>query len=142
MDMNYSTLNFEEILKREFTQYIKLVVAHAKIDYIRFERKHANEIPVEKVFENDEQQIINDKYFDTIYELQFEEERLEKAFFELPLLKRQALIYIFAHGLTAKETAQILQCSEKSIANLRFRTLKKLRTNMAKEYNDNEDKEY
>lgn len=57
----------------------------------------------------------------------FEEERLAKAFSELPLMKREVLRPLFVEQKTCREIAGILQCSEQFVSVQKRRALSKLR---------------
>lgn len=120
-------------LEWEFTEYIQAVVEHAKVDYIRRRDKHKPETLVPGMDELNAGFVQEDSYFDAAKEMQFEEERLEKAFTELPLLRQQVLTYTFVHGLAAEEIARILNCSVDSVYALRSRAIKRIRALLGRE---------
>ena len=60
----------------------------------------------------------------------FEEERLTKAFMELPLKRRQVMELLFLADLREAETAKRLNCSLQYVRNQRCIALKKLRSRL------------
>lgn len=114
-------------LRNMFTAWIKKVIIHAKIDYIRRnaaeEKKHSRlslaDVP-EPSYEQDFR-LTPENEFD------FAEEKLAEAFAELPLLRRQILTLSFAERLTAMEIAEQLNCSVEYVHLQKHRTLKALR---------------
>ena len=60
----------------------------------------------------------------------FEEERLTKAFMELPLKRRQVMELLFLADLSETETAKGLNCSLQYVRNQRCIALKKLRSRL------------
>lgn len=60
----------------------------------------------------------------------FEEERLTKAFMELPLKRRQVMELLFLADLSEAETAKRLNCSLQYVRNQRCIALKKLRSRL------------
>jgi len=117
----------------EFTAVVKLAMKNARVDYIRSNEKFSNEISIAEVDDVRKEFIVEDRYFTVAEELQFEEELLAEAFSKLPLLRRQVLSYTFVHGLTAREIAEKLNCSEDSVYSLRHKAVKKLRDILTKE---------
>ena len=57
----------------------------------------------------------------------FEEERLAKAFFELPLMRREVLRLLFVCEMTPEEISRRLHCSASYVRKQKFYALKKLR---------------
>lgn len=62
----------------------------------------------------------------------FEEERLAKAFYQLPLMKRKILEMLFVENIKPDEIAKRLNCSPQYVYNQRLRAIKKLREELAK----------
>lgn len=60
----------------------------------------------------------------------FEEERLTKAFMELPLKRRQVMELLFLEDLSEAETAKRLNCSLQYVRNQRCIALKRLRSRL------------
>ena len=62
-----------------------------------------------------------------IRDFAFEEERLSRAFSELPLMRREVLRLLFVEQLTPREIAERLHCSKDFVSVQKTRALKKLR---------------
>ena len=60
----------------------------------------------------------------------FEEERLAKAYAELPLLRKQILKLMYVDELEVKEIARLLNCSAQYVSNQKQKGLKHLRKRM------------
>ena len=58
---------------------------------------------------------------------QFEEERLARAFFSLPLQRQQILTMLYVDELPPEEIARVLHCSVDNIYKTKRRTLNSLR---------------
>jgi len=122
----------------EFTSYMKRVVQNAKVDYIRRNASRKRESPIPHLKEDIDVFMTEDDYFESSGEIQFETELLEKAFSELPPLKRQVLTYTFVDGLTAEEIANVLGYSVDNVYALRSRAIKKIRSVIEKECTSSE----
>lgn len=70
----------------------------------------------------------------------FEEERLSRAFSELPLMRREVLRLLFVEQLTPREIAERLHCSKDFVSVQKTRALKKLRQLLAESYGDTYEK--
>jgi RNA polymerase sigma factor (sigma-70 family) len=57
----------------------------------------------------------------------FEEERLAKAYAELPLLRKQILKLMYVDELEVKEIARLLNCSAQYVSNQKQKGLRHLR---------------
>ena len=57
----------------------------------------------------------------------FEEERLAKAFSQLPLMRQRILTLLFVNELTPAEIAKQMNCSVQHVYNQRSLALKRLR---------------
>jgi len=79
------------------------------------------------------------QWFEALFEtgFDFEEERLSRAFSELPVLRQRILEMAFVKRLSAQEIAQRLNCSVKYIYNQKHAALKKLRDILLKGGDEN-----
>lgn len=109
-----------------FTAYMELVVGHAKIDYLRRQKHRRWEVSLEQP-NRDLPVGYEDPFPISQGEFDFEEERLAAAFSKLTLMRRQILTLIFAEGLSARETADKLNCSVDYVYLQKHRALKALR---------------
>lgn len=117
-------------LRAKFTRWLETVIKRAKIDYLR---KYENrpeiisyeDIPEAELFDMAQHELLsNNTRMQTPYD--FEEERLTKAFMELPLKRRQVMELLFLADLSEAETAKRLQY----VRNQRCIALKKLRSRL------------
>lgn len=111
-----------------FSAYIRTVVIHAKIDYIRKKQRlvsavYLDELEHEPVidFENQYSASEISGSFD------FAEERLADAFHSLPLMRQRVLELLFIEELTAIEISVKLNCSLKYVYDQKHLALKRLR---------------
>jgi RNA polymerase sigma factor (sigma-70 family) len=102
-------------------------------------KKTPETMSIEELFESEEP--IGDK--DIVIPSQkmtfdFEEERLAKAFYELPLMKRKILEMLFVEEIKPEEIAKKLNCSSQYVYNQKFRAIKTLREQLCKGENTDE----
>lgn len=131
----------KDLLKARFTRWLNTTIYHARIDYIRknsqdYEMVSIEELSEEILVTNDEERnwinnIENKNAFD------FEEKKLAKAFYELPLMRQRILTMLFVEDKKSEEIAAELQCSVQHVYNQRSLALKKLRA-MLNEGGDDE----
>lgn len=118
-----------DFLRARFTAWLDTVLYRAKLRYLRSERQKFETVSLD-IFPADLVQDPNN-YFDHAERSQtdfdFEEEKLAKAFYELPLMRREVLRLIFVEEKSNKEIAVQLHCSEEYVRLQKFRALKKLR---------------
>lgn len=121
-------------LKAKFTSWLETVVKRAKVDYVRKLKRHPNIISLDMlpeaslISEESEERWLQAFRDPSPYD--FEEERLAKAFMELPLKRRQVMELLFFENLSEKETAKRLNCSVQYVRNQRCIALKKLRASL------------
>ena len=140
IDMYQGQENGElNILRARFTIWLEKLIKNAKIDYLRKLKKTPETMSIEELFESEEP--IGDK--DIVIPSQkmtfdFEEERLAKAFYELPLMKRKILEMLFVEEIKPEEIAKKLNCSSQYVYNQKFRAIKTLREQLCKGENTDE----
>ena len=115
-----------------FTAYIKLLVIHAKIEYLRKQGHLKKEIPSDRLI-IDESVGYEDPLPISPDEFDFIEEKLADAFSKLNSLRRQILTLIFVEGLSAQEVADKLNCSVDYVYLQKHRALRKLRDQLMEE---------
>lgn len=69
-----------------------------------------------------------------IRDFAFEEERLSRAFSELPLMRKEVLRLLFVEQLTPREIAERLHCSKDFVSVQKTRALAKLRQLLEESY--------
>lgn len=128
--MNHQDSERDE-LKARFTKWLDTTVYRARIDYIRKNAQGYETISIEDVPENilttadEESRWINAAADKNAFD--FEEEKLAKAFAELPLMRQRILTMLFVEDKKSEEIAAELHCSVQHVYNQRSLALKKLR---------------
>lgn len=121
-------------LRAKFTRWLETIIKRAKIDYLRKYENHPEIISYEDIPEAElvdlaqSESWSNSTRHQTPYD--FEEERLTKAFMELPLKRRRVMELLFLEDLSETETAKRLNCSLQYVRNQRCIALKKLRSRL------------
>lgn len=116
-------------LRAQFTLWLKTTMMNARKMYFRSQKQKYEEIPFEELpmelkvdpVDNFEKVERSEDMFN------FEEERLAKAFFELPLIRREVLRLLFVCELSPEEISRRLHCSASYVRKQKFYALKKLR---------------
>ena len=121
-------------LRAKFTRWLETVIKHAKIDYLRKYENRPETISYEDIPEKELIDLAQRELWPSSTRMQtpydFEEERLTKAFMELPLKRRQVMELLFLADLSETETAKRLNCSLQYVRNQRCIALKKLRSRL------------
>ena len=110
-------------LRAKFTRWLETVIKRAKIDYLRKYENRPETISYEDIPEKELIDLAQRELWPSSTRMQtpydFEEERLTKAFMELPLKRRQVMELLF-----------LLNCSLQYVRNQRCIALKKLRSRL------------
>ena len=121
-------------LRAKFTRWLVTVIKRAKIDYLRKYENRPETISYEDIPEKELIDLAQRELWPSSTRMQtpydFEEERLTKAFMELPLKRRQVMELLFLADLSETETAKRLNCSLQYVRNQRCIALKKLRSRL------------
>ncbi len=120
-----SNIDPNEKLRAEFTSWLTTLLRRARIDYFRSKEREVIIVSLDEVNEID--LAVQDKYAVLGSAFQFEEERLARAFFSLPLQRQQILTMLYVDELSPEEIAKILHCSANNIYKIRHRALNSLR---------------
>ena len=116
-------------LRARFTLWLDSTLKNARKMYYRSQSTKFETIPFEDIPLEFKMDPIN--YYEIVERsvdaFDFEEERLAKAFFELPLMRREVLRLLFVCELTPEEIARKLCCSPAYVRKQKFYALKKLR---------------
>ena len=121
-------------LRAKFTRWLETIIKRAKIDYLRKYENRPETISYEDIPEAELLELTqceswpNSTRIQTPYD--FEEERLTKAFMELPLKRRQVMELLFLADLREAETPTRLNGSLQYVRNQRCIALKKLRSRL------------
>lgn len=128
-------------LRARFTSWLETVVKRAKLDYVRKLSRQPDIVSLDEipesllVIEEPEELWLREFREPTPYD--FEEERLARAFMELPMKRRQVMEMLFFEDLSEEETAKRLNCSLQYVRNQRCIALKKLRSRLMEGGDDN-----
>lgn len=122
-----------DVLRARFTVWLDTTLSRASARY-REQMKDKLEETAE-VFSLDEVPVDyfpdpRDPYAhieNTVADFSFEEERLAKAFSELPLMRKEVLRLLFVEQLKPREISELLHCSEAFVSVQKTRALNKLR---------------
>ena len=121
-------------LRAKFTRWLETVIKRAKIDYLRKYENRPETISYEDIPEKELIDLAQRELWPSSTRMQtpydFEEERLTKAFMELPLKRRQVMELLFLADLSETETAKRLNCSLQYVRNQWCIALKKLRSRL------------
>ena len=131
MFVHHEQKSEKDELRARFTCWLETVIRHARIDYLRkqekgYEMVSIEEIPEHSIALSEEEAFrlggsANKTAFD------FEEERLAKAFRELPLMRQRVLEMLFIKGEKPDEIAAELHCSVQHVYNQRSLAIRQLR---------------
>ena len=124
---------YEGIIFYRFTAWIKIVVKHTKIDYIRHLKSQLRELPLEEVIETCPSSCCSDEWIELDRAFDFENELLNEAISNLPPKRREVLEMSFILELTPEEIATNLGCTVQHVYNQKSLALKDL-SNALKSY--------
>lgn len=134
--MNHQQELERDELRARFTGWLETTVYRAKLNYIRKTSQKIETVSIEEVAESSlvsggqEQEWC--RHLSAKDAFDFEEEKLAKAFAELPLMRQRILTMLFVEEKKPYEIAAKLNCSIQHVYNQRSLALKKLRTMLAK----------
>ena len=131
--MDYRQNTDRDELRAEFTVWLDTLIRRAKLDYLRKTAVPVEVVSIEEL--HDENMPISEDEWMRHLLLQeddfvFEEERLAKAYAELPLLRKRILKLLYVDGLEIKEIARMLNCSAQYVSNQKHKGIKHLRKRM------------
>ena len=117
-----------DVLRAKFTSWIDIVAYRAKLKYLKKKENELETVSLESVAEPQLPTV------DVFYEMQtdrnefdFEEEKLAKAFAQLPIKRQQILTMLFVQERKPEEIARLLNCTPQHVYDQRYQALKKLR---------------
>jgi RNA polymerase sigma factor (sigma-70 family) len=117
-------------LLRRFSAYIKLVVTHARTDYLRKDRKTGLDISLDAL--PPEKEAVYPAYFaDLQSEFDFDNERIALAFSHLSPLRRQILAYMFVEGISPQAIAGKLNITVDNVYLHKHRAVQALRNELS-----------
>lgn len=118
-------------LRAAFTGWLEIVIRNAKKNYLKKLNRQIETVPIEDVPESnliaDFEDIVGEIKLHSESAFEFEEERLSKAYAELPLMRQKILVMLFVEEKKPDEIAKQLHCTVQHVYNQRSLALKKLR---------------
>ena len=132
--MNYLEQEHDE-LRAEFTVWLKKLVHNARVNYLKQNLPKIHTVSLSSLPED---AIIMDgpEFYVCLHSrhtFEFEEEKLARAFNELPTMKKRILTLLFVEEKSPREISVLLNCSVQHIYDERSRAIKRLRFNLRKE---------
>lgn len=124
----------DDQLRNHFTGWLDVVVSHARTSYFRKYGQETETVYLDSV--PDEWLALEDKYdlrTNDQDEFEFEEDKLQYAFSQLPLMKRRILMLLFVEQMDPGEVASQLHCSVQNVYNQKSLALKTLRKMLGEE---------
>ena len=123
--MHKSNKDQNEKLRAEFTSWLTSLLQRARIDYFRRKEREVKTVSLDDVKETEI--AVTDRYAFLESAFEFEEERLARAFFSLPIQRQQILTMLYVDELSPEEIARILNCSVDYVYKTKSRSLNALR---------------
>ena len=118
-----------DFLRARFTMWLNTTLIHARQRYLETHMQKLVTVPLDKMLEEtlidpaDCFALVEDRHTD----FDFAEEKLAKAFAELPLMRREVLRLLFVEERTSEEVATRLCISTNCVYQFKHQALKKLR---------------
>ena len=116
-------------LRARFTNWLNKLIYRAKLNYLKKQKNNPimlslDDIPEENLRSTDIELLVEASETNSF---EFEEEKLAKVFYELPLMKQKILIMLFVEEKTPNAIAKKLNCSVQHVYNQRSLAIKTLR---------------
>ena len=122
-----------DVLRARFTIWLEKLIMNARTNYLEENKREIITISIDDLLEDEIPVGCVDVPLPLEKgEFEFEEERLAKAFYELPLMKQKILKMLFVDDAKPEFVAKKLNCSPQYVYNQRFRALKMLRNKLNK----------
>lgn len=120
-------------LRARFTKWLETTVYRARLKYLERQKPKIETISLEELPENTLPVFGKPFYHEASQsDFSFEEERLARAFANLPMKRQQILTMLFVEERKPEEIAKILNCSPQHVYDQRYQALKKLRIALSK----------
>ena len=116
-------------LRARFTNWLNKLIYRARLNYLKKQKNNPimlslDDIPEENLRSTDIELLVEASETNSF---EFEEEKLAKVFYELPLMKHKILIMLFVEEKTPNAIAKKLNCSVQHVYNQRSLAIKTLR---------------
>lgn len=130
----------QDELRSRFTAWLDIIVYRARLKYIRKLDQQLPTISLDELDESSqpatEQDVISEISSIGAQSFVFEEQKLARAFAQLPIKRQRILEMLFIEERTPREIAKELNCTEAYVYNQKHRAFEKLRTAMEKDGDD------
>ena len=126
--MDYRQNADRDELRARFTAWLDTLLRRARLNYL--ERECDEEHDSLDALDEDQLPASEDVYLQALFlddPFGFTEERLAKAFSELPLMRQQILKLLFVDEMKPRDIAKLLNCSSQYVSNQKQKGLKHLR---------------
>lgn len=126
----------QDDLRARFTAWLDIIVYRAKLKYIRKLEQQITTISLDELDENSQPASRHDMISEIssgAKSFMFEEQKLARAFAELPIKRQRILEMLFVEEKKPAEIAKELNCTEAYVYNQKHRALDKLRSAMVKD---------
>lgn len=127
----------QDELKARFTAWLDIVAYRTRLKYIRKLEQQVQTISLDELDENSQpttdQDMISEISSIGTQSFMFEEQKLARAFAELPIKRQRILEMLFVDEKKPSEIAKALNCTEAYVYNQKHRALEKLRSVMEKD---------
>lgn len=135
--MNHQEESGKDELRARFTGWLEVTLYRAKLNYLKKQEKERNTICVGVLSEELlVEESLEEKWIHGLIEqngFDFEEERLEKAFWTLTGQRQRILTMLFVEEKTPEEIARQLGCSKQNVYKQRSHALHTLKNLLEKE---------
>ena len=111
-------------LRGRFTRFMEVTVRNARIDYLRKLKRQVPTVPLDSIPES---QLGYADFQPPDVGFDFDDERLSRAFVELPSVRQRILTLLFIHELKPAEIARLLNRSVEYVYKQRSQAIKRLR---------------
>jgi len=111
----------------ELKNWIARIAAHEALNHDRSRRRH----PTTVLDEGEELFLQPDAPQETLLERREERDMLHRCLSSLSPRQRLAIVLRYFRGMSTREISAALECSEGTARNILFRSLRRLRTNLA-----------
>ena len=116
-------------LRARFTNWLNKLIYRARLNYLKKQKNNPimlslDDIPEENLRSTDIELLVEASETNSF---EFEEEKLAKVYYELPLMKQKILIMLFVEEKTPNAIAKKLNCSVQHVYNQRSLAIKTLR---------------
>lgn len=132
-----------DVLRGRFTNWLDVLVYRAKLKYIRKLSQEVETVSLDELIDSGFQPVdptpVDACAFEEKRTFEFEEEKLAKAFCNLPIKRQKILEMLFIDQMKPEEIAKELNCTVQHVYNRRSSALKTLRLAMM-EGDGNSDK--